>query len=294
MEFNIQTMLYEKKENSDYIRILGEYFCRNNKNKGKLIINNKKYYLKEFIEIKNMKEKRIKIKMLINKNLYDKSYMFNDCESLLELTINDNLEYIKNYENSEAIDFLFEKNEYDNISEEGGEIFYENQENNESNEFDMDYFGIEDNNTFYENYSNNISEIKRDTKENEEDSSLIDRMKLFESQYNYSNLKYLFYNCSSLSSLPDISKWNINNVTNISWMFANCSSLSLLPDISEWNTSNVTDMSGLFYGCSSLSSLPDISKWNTNNINNMSDMFSNCSSLSYQIFLNGLLIMLLI
>ena len=51
--------------------------------------------------------------MLINKNIYDKSYMFNDCESLLELTINDNLEHIKNYENFEEIDFLFEKNEYD-------------------------------------------------------------------------------------------------------------------------------------------------------------------------------------
>ena len=68
MEFNIQTMLYEKEENSGYLRILGEYFCRNNKNKGKIIINNKKYYLKEFIEIKNMKEKRIKIKMDKNGN----------------------------------------------------------------------------------------------------------------------------------------------------------------------------------------------------------------------------------
>ena len=158
MEFNIQTMLYKKEKNSEDLRILGEYFCRNNKNKGKIIINNKKYYLKEFIEIKNMKEKRIKIKMLINKNLYDKSYMFNDCESLLELTINDNLEYIKNYENSEEIDFLFEKNEYDNISEEGEEIFI---------------------NTFYENYNNNISEIKRDIKENEEDSSIIGYMNFY-------------------------------------------------------------------------------------------------------------------
>ena len=25
----------------------------------------------------------------------------------------------------------------------------------------------------------------------------------------------MFYGCSSLSSLPDISKWNTNNVTNI-------------------------------------------------------------------------------
>ena len=127
-------------------------------------------------------------------------------------------------------DFSFEKNEYDNISEEGGEIFYENQENNESNEFDSDYFGIEDNNTFYENYSNCISEIKRDTKENEEDSSLIDYIKLFESQYNFSNLKYLFYKCSSLSSLPDISKWNTNNVTDMSKMYKDCYSLLYQPN----------------------------------------------------------------
>ena len=34
----------------------------------------------------------------------------------------------------------------------------------------------------------------------------------------------------------------INNVTNISEMFSWCSSLSSLPDISKWNTNNVTDM----------------------------------------------------
>ena len=214
---NINNLIetFEKEKYSVDLRILGEYFCRNNKNKGRLIINNKKYYLKEFIEIKNMKEKRIKIKMLINKNLYDKNYMFNDCESLLELTINDNLEYIKNYENSEAIDYLFEKNEYDNISEEGGEIFYENQENNESNEFDMDYFGVEDNNTFYEDYSNYISEIKRDTKENEEDSSLIDYIKLFESQYNFSNLKYLSPLTHNNSPLFDRNKFFQSFLTKI-------------------------------------------------------------------------------
>ena len=133
--------------------------------------------------------------------------MFKDCESLLELTINNNLEYITNYENYEEIDFQFEKNEYDNISEEGAETPHENQKNHESNEFDMDYLGIEDNNTFYENYSNNISEIKRDTKENEEDSSLIDYIKLFESQYNYSNLKYLSTLTHNISPLFDQRKF---------------------------------------------------------------------------------------
>ena len=47
----------------------------------------------------------------------------------------------------------------------------------------------------------------------------------------------------------------INNITNMSSMFYNCSSLSSLPDISKWNTNNVNDMKCMFYGCSSLSSL---------------------------------------
>jgi len=46
-------------------------------------------------------------------------------------------------------------------------------------------------------------------------------------------------------------------------IFYECSSLSKLPDISNWNTTNVTIMNGLFYKCSSLTTLPDISNWNT-------------------------------
>jgi len=100
------------------------------------------------------------------------------------------------------------------------------------------------------------------------------------SSNNVTDMSYMFYGCSSLSSLPDISKWNTNNVTNMSYMFFGCSSLSSLPDISKWNTCNVINMSYIFDGCSSLSNLPDISKWNTDNVTNMTGMFSECSSLS--------------
>ena len=51
----------------------------------------------------------------------------------------------------------------------------------------------------------------------------------------------MFYNCSSLKDLPDISKWNINMVKNLEYMFYNCSSLESLPDISKWNTNNVNN-----------------------------------------------------
>ena len=80
------------------LRIIGEYFCRNNKNKGKLIINNKKSEIKEFINIENINKEQIKIKMVLNNNLYNKSYMFKDCKTLLELKINNNLEYIEDNE----------------------------------------------------------------------------------------------------------------------------------------------------------------------------------------------------
>ena len=93
------------------------------------------------------------------------------------------------------------------------------------------------------------------------------------------NMSYMFSGCKSLSSLPDISKWNTNNVNNMSYMFDGCSSLSSLPDISNWNTKNVTNMSFMFCYCKSLSSIPDISKWNTNNVIDMSKMFYWCSSL---------------
>ena len=47
---------------------------------------------------------------------------------------------------------------------------------------------------------------------------------------------------------------------NMSNMFRYCSSLKSLPNISKWNTKNVKDMTGMFSNCSSLKSLPNISE----------------------------------
>ena len=74
---------------------------------------------------------------------------------------------------------------------------------------------------------------------------------------NVTNMSYMFSGYSSLSNLPDISKWNTNKVKKISWMLFECSSLSNLPDISKWNTNNVTNMSYMFYGCSKSLKIPD-------------------------------------
>ena len=57
------------------------------------------------------------------------------------------------------------------------------------------------------------------------------------------------------------------------WLFDGCKSLSSLPDISKWNTNNVTHMSYMFFGCESLSSLPDILNKNIKNVTNKEDDF---------------------
>ena len=69
---------------------------------------------------------------------------------------------------------------------------------------------------------------------------------------------------------------NTNNVTNMCKIFFGCSSLLSLPDISKWKTINVNDMNSMFYECSLLLSLSDISKWDTINVTNMNEMFSGC------------------
>ena len=51
-------------------------------------------------------------------------------------------------------------------------------------------------------------------------------------------MSFLFYECSSLKELPDISKWNVNNVIALNGLFFNCFSLISLPDISKWNIFN--------------------------------------------------------
>ena len=207
-------------KNTKSIRIFGDEFVKNNKDKCKIIINGKEIELCSHINI-NIKQinsnKIYEIKLIGINNIINISYMFYECSSLSSLP------YISKWNTQNIIDMR---------------------------------------NMFFE--CSSLLCLPDISKWNIQ---------------NVTNMSFMFYGCSSLSSLPDISKWNTQNVTNMSFMFYECSSLSSLPNISKWNTKNVTDMSDMFYECSSLLSLPDISKWNTQNVTNMSDMFNGCSSL---------------
>ena len=53
----------------DNIRILGGTFVKNNRNKAKLMINNKKYSLKEFIKVNEIKKDELKVYLIFHKNI---------------------------------------------------------------------------------------------------------------------------------------------------------------------------------------------------------------------------------
>ena len=146
---------------SDNIRILGYDFVKNNKNKGKLIINN--------------------------------------CSKIKEFSFSDDTRFI----DDKGPHLLEEYNDYDNDIYSD---FYENSPDNCS-EHSL-YKNIKTDDIY-----SNCSEIKNNTKMEEKYNNstinyIIDKIIIYQHNY-YSNISYMFFNCSSLSSLPDISKWNI-------------------------------------------------------------------------------------
>ena len=70
----------------------------------------------------------------------------------------------------------------------------------------------------------------------------------------------MFSNCELLTSLPDISKWNISKVSNMDYMFSNCKSLVSLPDISNWDPCSYISFKYVFENCKSLIKWPNINK----------------------------------
>lgn len=91
------------------------------------------------------------------------------------------------------------------------------------------------------------------------------------------NMRYMFYNCSSLTSL-DVTHFNTAKVTDMSHMFSSCKSLTSL-DVIHFNTAKVTYMNEMFFDCKSLTSL-DVTHFNTANVTDMYGTFSGCTALT--------------
>ena len=218
----INNKLKEKRIFNNEIRILGDEFVKNNKNKAKLIINNKKYKLKEHINNNNINTKeltvdKLKVGMLLYNGLSNISHIFENCTKLLEFLY---------YGDIFGID-----DDVSNLEDSNNNDFY----------FDYDYNFDYDNNNISQNslYRNircediypNLAEERMEEKKCDDCGSIIsyirDKIIFFKTKNNYFfNMSHMFYNCSSLLSLPDILEWNTDFVIDMSSMFYNCSSLS--------------------------------------------------------------------
>ena len=172
---------------SDNIRILGHYFVQNNENKAKLIINNKKNHLLEIINSKDLIGSKIKIKMILSKDLSNFSYLFENCSKLIKFSIFNNIIKI--------------------IDEFKEEMIYYNYNNN------IGYFE-DKNEDFYNNFYKNLNDdcfspdistiTKRDESKNNSNTIACIKDKL-EIYHNY-DISEIISNTWSLSSLSYKSK----------------------------------------------------------------------------------------
>ena len=237
MEVELYKMTYKIRNNSNELKILGEEFVKNNKNKGFLIIDNKKKKLNSKYDISNHNFSQKKIQMILNRNIFNKSCIFKNCESLESFNTFNESCILKNCESLESFVPFSMKEEINSKDEK------ENTEK-ESTEEEEDKYEIDiEDHPIYENAKSKFANFSFISQENENEdinsNSIIlyfDRKLELMNGNNYTIIKEMFSNCKSLSFLSDISKWDTKNVIDMSYMFNNCESLSSLPNISKWDT----------------------------------------------------------
>ena len=93
---------------------------------------------------------------------------------------------------------------------------------------------------------------------------------------NVTDMRYMFYHCSSLTGL-DVSNFSTANVTTMRYMFGASGLTSI--DISNFNTANVTDVNSMFIECSNLTTIYAGSQWSTAAVMDGNRMFQSCTSL---------------
>ena len=84
----------------------------------------------------------------------------------------------------------------------------------------------------------------------------------------------MFYGCSSLKEINNLSKLKTDNVTSMSGIYLDCSSLREI-DLSNFKTDKVTSMRVMFKGCYSLKEI-NISSFNIDNVRDMVERFEYC------------------
>ena len=242
------------------LRLFGYQFVYDNEKNLSIIIDESIDYIKEFhifdpkksiVEVYLTNKKKDKSYQNIDKIDKNIRYMFQDCESLIEVEFNFN-----GYKISKDLSHLFD----------GCKSLLKIPEciigwvNNDC--YDISYL------------FSNCSSLKE-----------LPDISQWKTKSVYKMLG-VFRGCKSLKSLPDISGWDTGNVENMSYMFSGCTNLEELPDISDWKTEGVKSLNNMFSNCPNLTSIPNLKKWNTRNINDISGMFKNCIAIKDLDFLS--------
>ena len=163
---------YKTETNSGNLRILGEEFVKNNRNKIKLIINNKIVSVRDKIFVQN--STKIKIIIISTRSIKNKKCMFKDCESLeslTELSKENYSQYLQNEDNEieEVLNII-------NIAPIEHPLFTFNEEQKIND--DEYYFLDNDNNCYFCTIEQN-TDANNDTKSNDTILNfLIDKIKI--------------------------------------------------------------------------------------------------------------------
>ena len=265
---------YSLKETISSDKLFGEYFVEINKYFCKIIIGNKEYDLKSYLnkECDEVNKNEFEIKLKGISKVTNLASMFCGCISLVSIEGFSNINTSKITRLSHLFSFckitsIPDISKWDTSNVEGLNCMFLHC-------FHLKY--LPDISNWNTSKVKSINNLFTDCRSLEYIPDI--------SKWETKNLEYmagLFAGCNSLKFLPDISNWKTKKIKSLKAVFAECKYLSNLPDISKWDTSNVTDMSSLFEGCKSLEFLPDISEWNTSKVTNMSKMFYNCKSLVF-------------
>ena len=259
---------YKNNKNNE-IKLFGEEFIFNNKDKCVMKYKNNYYNLQNNYNksLLGIDDEYFTIKLQLSEEITDLSYMFNNCSQLVELPDI----YKLRTERVTNMSYLF--NNCSSLSNCRGITKWTTS--NVTNMSNM-FYGC--------NSLSSLPDIS-----NWETS-------------NVKNMNFIFSNCKSLSSFPEINKWNTNNLKVSIMMFWGCNNKVLLPDISSWNftkekisnplpsnniqnnptpfNNNFTDFGNKFYNQFNLSTfIPINNNINSNDIN--SKMNNNINNNNY-------------
>ena len=217
---NEDYFIYNVKEDhidkDGYVKILGDYFVKNNK--GTLIINDNikldhlvsKYKLQIGIN-------KIKITMKISK-IIDISHIFFGCSSLIDITPLKNWDLI----NTNNFSFMFFGCELLNDISSLKDLNVSN-----GNNFDSMFY-----------YCKSINDIS------------------FLKDWNVSNgnnFSSMFCCCESINDLSPLKNWNVTNGNNFNSMFSGCESIIDLSPLKNWNVINGNNFTDMFCGLKNIS-----------------------------------------